>query len=723
MLLFFASQVYAENNATKKLNRCAFVSNAYDYSVTQYVVDKSGDLIANGQSFSVDKFPSFVVVHPNQQWAFVSSRTVDLLRSYKIDRQNCRLSELSGEGFATKVRSPFRAVFHPSGKYLYVAGRGGVIGAFAIDLNSGKISAVPGQPFASGERTRSIAMHPSGKYVYATNAYANTVTGYRIDAKTGVLSPLKNSPYGVGEDGPFPNTPPIMPDLNVDRGPLPYYIAIHPNGKFAYVTNYVANSISQYRIDAESGELHLIGKPLKSGTTPYPIIVHPNGRFAYVATWGGSNVMVYAIDENSGVLKEMTQLQPATDMQRPVDLVFNQDASRLYVVNIGGDDIAQLSVDANSGAIHLRRRMLSRAGPITLAFSQGENFAQARSNNAYLIAADKRELYDYAINPEDGKLRLRSSIITGKDPSSVVADPKGRVVFVTNRADNDLAIYDIKSGGKLTRMKYSPHALGNAPEQLSIDANGWYIYVSDIADKSLQAFLLHKDSGEPAEVVGSPLPLTVSADILRLDPLARYTFALNKEKRLLSFNRSLAVIMAAHTPQMDYGSPMTLNFDADLMEVDRSGRYVVFADNKQLRLRPYRIHPANGSLHEMKQAAFKLDSKVLAMRFDPRVGRALLLLQPGKLQIVAFDSVFAELKSLSQLDVDASLDRLWFSADGRYVYLSGKKQQAVSILPIQVDSSDDTDRLAGIRVKVGNLSKQALDHVISDMDFSMSMLP
>jgi len=709
--------------APKSVSRCAFVSNAYDYSVTHYMVDESGDLQAHGQSFSVDKFPSFVVVHPNQKWAYVSSRTVDLLRSYAIDRQNCSLSELSADAVDIKLRSPFRAVFHPSGKFLYVAGRGGAVGAYAIDLNSGKLSLVPGQPFASGDRTRSLAIHPNGKFLYATNAYDHNVSGYRINEQSGVLTPLKNSPFDVGEEGPFKKVPPIMPDLNVDRGALPYYIAIHPNGKFAYVTNYVANSITQYRIDVDSGELHLQGKPLATGTTPYPIVLHPNGRFAYVATWEGNDIMVYAIDDKNGQLKELKQLRYAADLQRPVDLQFNSDASRLYAVNIGGDDVAQLSVDSDSGAVALRRRIHSRAGPLTLAFSEAEKYARVESRDAYIIAAEKRELYHYQINPDSGQLRLQSSIVTGKDPSSVAVDPRGRVVIVSNRGDDNLTLYNIESGGKLTRKNYSPFAVGHAPEQLKIDSNGWYLYVSDILDNSLQFFLLHKDTAEPAETVGSPLPLTVSADILQLDPLARFTFALNKEKRLLSFNRSQAVIMAAHTPQMDAGSPMTLNFDADLMEVDPSGRFVVFADNKNKLLRPYRIHPAIGSLYEVKERTFSVTDKALAMKFSPLLGRALLLLSPGQLHILAFDAVSGKLKTLATQAVDSKLDRMWISADAKRVYLAGKNLRELWILPLQVSSDGATDRLSAVKASVGTAVKQNFNHEISDMDFSMTVLP
>jgi len=722
-LVVAALPLYALASATP-VSRCAFVANAYDYSVTQYIVDESGDLQPRGQAFSVDKFPSFVMVHPNQKWAYVSSRTVDLLRAYKIDNQTCRLSELSPDSVDIKLRSPFRAAFHPSGRFLYVAGRGGAVGAYAIDLNNGNISLVPGQPFPTGERTRSVAIHPNGKFLYATNAYENTVSGFRINEQSGVLTPLKNSPYDVGEKGPFKKIPPIMPDLNVDRGALPYYVVIHPNGKFAYVTNYVANTISQFGIDNDSGELSLMGPTVVAGTTPYPIILHPNGRFAYVATWGGNDILVYAIDEKNGRLKELTALRLSdADLQRPVDLEFNRDASRLYAVNIGGDDVAQFAVNSESGAVSLRRRVHSRAGPLTISFTEAEKHAQYESQRVFAIDAEKRELYHYQVDSNTGQWQLLDATITGKDPGSVVYDPQGRVVIVSNRGDNNLTMYNIEKGGKLSRMPLSPFAVGQAPDHLKIDANGWYLYLASNIDKSLQFFLLHKDSAELGETVGSPLPLTVSTDILQLDPLARFTFALNKEKRLVSFNRSQAVVMAANTPQMEAGSPMQLDFAANLMEVDLSGRFVIFADNKNRLLRPFRIHPAVGSLHEVKERNHKLRHEIVAMKFAPLSGRILLMLSAGRLEILAFDSVSGTFKELQGQAVDASLDHLWLSASGKHVYLSAKNKHEVWVLPLSVSIQNGSDRLASVNVTLGKPVRQQLKHALTDMDFSLDVLP
>jgi 6-phosphogluconolactonase (cycloisomerase 2 family) len=60
---------------------------------------------------------------------------------------------------------------------------------------------------------------------------------YTINATTGALTPVGTIAAGMS----------------------PASIAVHPSGKFAYVTNAASNEVSMYSIDAATGALTLIG--------------------------------------------------------------------------------------------------------------------------------------------------------------------------------------------------------------------------------------------------------------------------------------------------------------------------------------------------------------------------------------------------------------------------------------------------------------------------------
>ena len=63
---------------------------------------------------------------------------------------------------------------------------------FAIDESSGKLTFVQNEP-TQGKTPRGFGIDPSGSYLLAANQQSDTVVVFRIDAKTGRLTPTGNS--------------------------------------------------------------------------------------------------------------------------------------------------------------------------------------------------------------------------------------------------------------------------------------------------------------------------------------------------------------------------------------------------------------------------------------------------------------------------------------------------------------------------------------------------
>ena len=136
--------------------RFAYVANPYDYTISSYILDEDGVMFPNGMAYTKDKFPATLIVHPNKKFIFAASRTTDTAPIFEIDPRTGRLKETPHSRFNTRLRSPFSYGFHPSGKFLYVAGRGGGVGGYQVDEKTGAMSHVSGSPFKAGERTRCL---------------------------------------------------------------------------------------------------------------------------------------------------------------------------------------------------------------------------------------------------------------------------------------------------------------------------------------------------------------------------------------------------------------------------------------------------------------------------------------------------------------------------------------------------------------------------------------
>ena len=87
------------------------------------------------------------------------------------------------KGFSTA-----EIMVHPTGKFLYGSNRGhNTIAVFAVDA-AGALTLVEHEP-TQGNTPRGFNIDPGGAYLLAGNQRSDSVIGFRIDAKTGHLTP------------------------------------------------------------------------------------------------------------------------------------------------------------------------------------------------------------------------------------------------------------------------------------------------------------------------------------------------------------------------------------------------------------------------------------------------------------------------------------------------------------------------------------------------------
>lgn len=107
------------------------------------------------------------------------------------------------------------------------------------------------------------------------------------------------SSYAVPADGHLQTISPAVP--NGQRGVC--WLAITPDGKFAYTANTGSSSITGYQIDSD-GSLQLInsdGKTAEVTDRPFDIAVSRDGQFLHVLT-GRQNIETLLIDPSTGAL-------------------------------------------------------------------------------------------------------------------------------------------------------------------------------------------------------------------------------------------------------------------------------------------------------------------------------------------------------------------------------------------------------------------------------------
>jgi 6-phosphogluconolactonase len=83
----------------------------------------------------------------------------------------------------------------PNGKFLYASERTtSTLSAYKVDAASGMLTPVGVVP--TEQQPRSFQVDPSGRYLYALGEKSDSMTGYSIDAATGALTRQKQYPMG-----------------------------------------------------------------------------------------------------------------------------------------------------------------------------------------------------------------------------------------------------------------------------------------------------------------------------------------------------------------------------------------------------------------------------------------------------------------------------------------------------------------------------------------------
>src|SRR5262245_26682171 len=83
--------------------------------------------------------------------------------------------------------------------------------------------------------------------------------------------------------------------------------AMHPSGRFVYVTNRSTGTLSGFRIDQSNGTLSAISHAEIGSPSSWSMLFDPGGRWALAAAQLGDEVVVYAVDQNTGLLKQTGQ--------------------------------------------------------------------------------------------------------------------------------------------------------------------------------------------------------------------------------------------------------------------------------------------------------------------------------------------------------------------------------------------------------------------------------
>ena len=272
--------------------------------------------------------------------------------------------QLSNRTLAAEITSPSFLTIHPNHKYLYAVGetgdltyhgkKSGAVTAFSIDPSTGQLTQLNQQPSA-GAGPCYVATDSAGTTALVANYGSGSFASLPIDSDGRLREPasvIQDQGKGANpkrQDGPHSHSINLDAqnhfafacDLGLDKifvfrfdpaahsltandppfaavapGSGPRHFSCHPTGRYAYVINEMACTVTAFTYDSAAGRLSEIQtvstlppdtRPEQFGNTTAEVQVHPTGKFLYGSNRGHNSIATFTIDESTGRLTPLGQ--------------------------------------------------------------------------------------------------------------------------------------------------------------------------------------------------------------------------------------------------------------------------------------------------------------------------------------------------------------------------------------------------------------------------------
>ena len=269
--------------ALSQNGRWLFVANEGDSSISVMERTPAG-LQASGTFSSGGTLPVSITVSRNLVYVLndgVNGSPANITGFY-FDNSSGALDPIPNSTRSLSASSPTPPAIGPiaaeihfdnTGSFLYVT----EVGTSLIDTYTINRDGTPSQD-------RIQNSFGNGPFAFAFDPRNNLLVT-EVQESSGTLGPGSVTSYQLNRDGIL-NT--ISGSVS-DSQTAPCWIAITPDGKFAYVVNTGSAVISGYRVDV-NGELSLLGDGVTAQTVPNPLdnAFTRDGRYLYDVTGGGS---------------------------------------------------------------------------------------------------------------------------------------------------------------------------------------------------------------------------------------------------------------------------------------------------------------------------------------------------------------------------------------------------------------------------------------------------
>ncbi len=314
--------------------------------------------------------PSFLAAHPSGKYLYAVNETGEFageksggVSAFAIDRKTGKLTLLNQ--VASRGAGPCHISLDKTGRYVLVANYdSGTIAVFPVQ-DSGQLGKYTGFAKHTGQSVNKerqegphahwIATSPDNQFLLTADLGIDRVLVSKFHLPDGAFTPNKSNS-----------------GAKLKAGAGPRHAAFSPSGKFFYVASELNSTVTAFSYNAKEGTLHelqavsTLPKDFSGANDVAEIAVHPSGKFLYVSNRGRDSLAVFSIDPRKGTLKPVADI--ATQGKTPRNFAIDPTGKFLLAANEESNSIVVFNIDPSIGSLTLTGQVVEVPAPVCITF-------------------------------------------------------------------------------------------------------------------------------------------------------------------------------------------------------------------------------------------------------------------------------------------------------------------------------------------------------------------
>ena len=207
----------------------------------------------------------------------------------------------------------------------------------------------------TGPHAHAIEIDAANRIVFVPDLGCDRVFIYVLDPEHGVLVPN-----------------PDRPAIRTAPGAGPRQLAMHPNGRFAYLINELNSTMTAYTYDAGRGTLSelqtlpTLPQGFAGHSSGAAVQVAPSGRFLYGSNRGHDSIVIYALDPATGTMALVGHQSTLGEIPR--NFALSRKGDFIAAVNQDSNTVVMFRVDPENGMLTPTGSVVEAGTPICVKF-------------------------------------------------------------------------------------------------------------------------------------------------------------------------------------------------------------------------------------------------------------------------------------------------------------------------------------------------------------------